>query len=469
MSTKKVYVLDTNVLLDNPDCLTDSFEENDLVIPLTVIEELDGLKKSPGEVGYCARQALRIIEQLRKDQNIHEGVQRNEDGGTLKVIPLTNEEKNSYNNLGYKLDKADDLIILTALKVQQDVGDLPCVLVSNDTSVRIKSSLLDIPAQFYKEGTVKKESLDYQGFKNVLLPLEFFGDIDDEGEFYAKRLPLKIDLSDIEEFLEEDVVINEFLLLSPEDSSIHKKKIKKLKAVYRYNGEKLVKKSLLSKDVYGGLSGKNLEQSCALDLLLDDSVKVVGLNGMSGSGKTILALGSALTKILKERDKDYEKLILLKPTVSVSDDIGFLPGNVEEKLSHYMGSYMDNFKILKKMETMTSKSTTMGYEELKEKEMLEIESISFLRGRSLNDCIIIVDEVQNLTQIVVKTILTRVGNNCKIIFLGDPEQIDRPFLSKYNNGLSYLIEKLRGQSFFGHVKFIHGVRSEVSRIAAELL
>ena len=203
-----------------------------------------------------------------------------------------------------------------------------------------------------------------------------------------------------------------------------KKETKKLKAVYRYNGQKLIKKSLQYKDVYGGVSGKNLEQSVALDILLDDKVKVVALNGPSGSGKTILSIATALTKIVKQKDTEYEKILLLKPTVSVSDDIGYLPGNVEDKLSHYMGSYMDNFKTLKKLETEHTKSSALTFEEMKKKSMLEIESISFIRGRSISDCLIIVDEVQNLTQNVIKTILTRVGNNCRVIFSGDYRQSD---------------------------------------------
>jgi PhoH-like ATPase len=470
--SKKIYVLDTNILLDNPDCLMESFDENDIVIPLTVIEELDNLKKSAGDTGFCARQALRNIEHLRKDMNIHEGVPRNEEGSTLKVVPLTEEERRHYNSMGFG-DKNDDLIILTALKVKTQ-SEIPVILISNDTSVRIKSSLIDVPPQLYKDGSVKKETLDFRGYKDVIIPLEFFGEYDEgKGEFVARRLPLKLDLEEIQDYLDDEgVLINQFLLLSPEEDPdvINKKASKKLKTVYRYDGEKLNKKSLQYKGVYGGLNGKNLEQSVALDVLLDDEVKVVALSGPSGSGKTILSIATCLTKMLKQKDTNYEKLILLKPTVSVSDDIGFLPGNVEEKLSHYMGSYMDNFKTLKKLENVATKASgSDSFEELKNKDMIEIESISFLRGRSLSDCLIIVDEVQNLSQTVIKTILTRVGNNCKIILLGDPDQIDRPFLSKHNNGLSYLIEKLKGQEFFAHVKFLHGVRSIVSKMSAELL
>ena len=477
---KKIYVLDTNVILENPDCVSESFEDNDLVIPLKVIEELDGLKKSQGDTGYCARQALRNIETIRGTNNIQDGVVRNEEGAKLRVVPLTSEDNAKIAGEGFHSNN-DDKIIFTAVKIKDSGCDEPVIFVSNDTSARIKASLMDIPSQFYKEGMVSKESVSYTGFRDVEMPLEFFGTVvedDNEQKFRGKRMPAKLLLDEVEEYVDiEDVVANEFLLFTPAESPlINKKERKKLKIVYRYNEGKLVKKSLDYKHnkpdylVYGGVGGKNLEQSVALDLLLDDDAKVVALTGPAGSGKTFCTIASCMTKLIG-KDKKYEKMILLKPTVSVSDEIGYLPGNVEEKLSHYLGSYMDNFKVLRKMEIEKSKTTSDEdkIEKMTENGKVEIESISFLRGRSLNDCLIVVDEVQNLSQNVIKTILTRVGENSKIIILGDPSQIDRPFLSKYNNGLSYAIEKLRGQEFFGHVKFIHGVRSIVSKVAAELL
>ena len=468
---KKIYVLDTNVILENPDCISDSFEDNDLVIPLKVVEELDGLKKSQGDTGYCARQALRNIEKARGQSNIQDGVVRNDEGAKLRVVPLTTEDSKKITGEGFDCNN-DDIIIFTALKIKNEGNDEPVVFISNDTSARIKASLMDIPSQFYKEGTVSKESLAYNGFRNIKMPLVFFGSVDeDQHKFRGKRMPSKLTLDEVEGYTDvADVVPNEFLLFSPEDNDYtNKKENKKLKSVYRFNENKLQKKSLIYSNVYGGIGGKNLEQSVALDLLLDDNVKVVALTGPAGSGKTFCTIASCMTKLVKE--KKYEKLILLKPTIGVSDEIGFLPGSVDDKLSHYMGSYNDNFKTLRKLEIEKSGSVSDEdkFEKLKEKGQLEVESISFLRGRSLADCLIVVDEVQNLSQTVIKTILTRVGENSKIIILGDPSQIDRPFLSKYNNGLSYAIEKLRGQEFFGHIKFIHGVRSIVSKVSAQLL
>jgi len=473
---KKIYVLDTNVLLDNPDAVIESFEENDVVLPLTVIEELDNLKKTIGDIGFCARQALRNIESCRKDGDVVMGVERNAEGGMLRVIPFSQDDNVLFKEKGLHAQKPDDYIVLTALKIKEQ-GETPTIFISNDTSARIKCSLLGVPAQFYKDGSVSKEALTYSGYRNIDVPIEFFGDIID-GVFSAKRLQLKIDIEELQQYVDViDVVPNEFLLLSPKDEEgiLDKKQIKKLKVVYRYVDDKispkLVRKNLSYKTIYGNISGKNLEQSVALDVLLDDSVKVVALTGPAGSGKTLLSTATCLTKMLKEKDTNYEKLILLKPTIAVGDDIGFLPGSIDEKLSHYMGSYADNFKTLRKLESVatniSSKADTL--DTLKSDGKVEVESISYIRGRSLSDCLIIVDEVQNIPQIVIKTILTRVGENCKIILLGDPSQIDRACLSKYNNGLSYAIEKLRGQSFFAHVKFIHGVRSEVSKCAADLL
>jgi len=469
---KKIYVLDTNVLLDDPDCVIYGFDENDIVIPLMVLEELDVIKKHVGDTGFCARQAMRNIDKIRNEQNITNKLVRNDLGGTLSVITLSKEEKERYNNDCLKLEKNDDLIILSALKVRDQNKDIPTVFVSNDISARIKSSLFDIPAQHYKDGAVTKETVNYKGYRYINLPISFFGSIKDD-KFTPRRMPQKITFEELAEFSELDnILTNEIILLTPEDNPYtSKNEKKKLKAVYRCENNELVKRTLQYKAVYGNVVGKNLEQSIALDFLLDDNIKVVALSGLAGAGKTFLSCVAVFTKLFLEKEHGYEKLILLKPTVSVSDDIGFLPGNVDEKLRNYMGSYMDNIKVLRKLHNNSSNaySADNTFDKMKEKGLIEIDSISFLRGRSLSDCLIIVDEVQNITNNVAKTILTRVGENCKIILLGDPSQIDRPYLSKYNNGLSYIIEKLKGQPFFAHVKFVNGVRSIVSKTSAELL
>jgi len=473
---KKIYVLDTNVLLEDPDCIIKGFEENDLVIPLTVTEELDNQKKGSDEIGYCARQTLRNIEAIRQNQNLNKWVERNEEGGRIKITCLTQAEKDRYNMMGFDMEKPDNVIITTAVKIKEKYPKEKVILISNDISVRIKSSLLDVPSQIFKESLVKEATLEFTGYRDIEMPVEFFGEFDEEtGKWSTRRALQKLPLEQLTKIKEiEHPVKNEFLLLSPDnkDDSFSKKERKKLKSVYRLEEDNILhKKNLIPKIVYGGISGKNLEQSVALDVLLDDAIKVVALSGPSGSGKTILSIAACLTKLLKEKNNNYEKLILLKPTVAVSDEMGFLPGSAEDKVSQYMGSYFDNFKTLRKLETIhTSSSGTQNtLEIMRENGIIEIESISYLRGRSLSDCLIIADETQNVTQIVIKTILTRVGENCKIILLGDTDQIDRPYLSKHNNGLSHAIERLKGQDFFAYVKFIHGVRSIVSKKSAELL
>jgi PhoH-like ATPase len=253
-----------------------------------------------------------------------------------------------------------------------------------------------------------------------------------------------------------------------------KAEVKRVKAVYRFKGSikkggVFVKRNLKFKDLYANISGKNLEQSCAIDLLMDDDVNVVSMRSPAGGGKTFLSLAVALTKLLKEKNNSYEKIIFLKPTVTVADDIGFLPGSAEDKLGPYMNSFMDNITTLKKMNTVKYKETSESYEQLVKDGKIEIECISFIRGRSFNDCIIISDENQNVDSGVIKTILSRVGHNCKIICLGDVDQIDVPYLNKYNNGLSHLIKKFKGQEVYGHISLNKCERSKVSELAGELL
>jgi PhoH-like ATPase len=221
------------------------------------------------------------------------------------------------------------------------------------------------------------------------------------------------------------------------------------------------------KQLYGGLVGKNLEQSCALDLLLDDDVKVVSIKSRAGGGKTIISLAGALQKVMK--DKKYDKIIFLKPTISAHEEIGFLKGTMEEKMRPFMSSFIDNINVLRKGEITSTRGSTYNFEEFLSKEIIEVENIGFIRGRSFNDCIIIADEMQNVGKSVMKTIMTRVGENCKIIILGDIEQIDPPYLSRSNNGLSHAIKNLRGNSFYGHVTLVRAERSVVADVAARCL
>lgn len=482
MSSKKNFILDTNILMDDPKCVLDAFDDNNIIIPLEVIQELDGIKKDKGNRGYSARAVLRTLDHIIGDKElaIH-GVERNDKGGLLRIIYLSKSDIERYTALGYKTDNNDDMIVLSALKIKEEEAKkkeaerIKTVFVSNDYAARIKSVTYDIATEVYKNTRIPDEFLEYNGYKTVIKPVSFFGNFTDANDFVQTTLPDSITKHAMK--LDEDVVPNEFILLEADQNDedfnrLSKNEVKKIKAVYRFKGclkkGKFVKRNLQFKDMYGNINGKNLEQSCAIDLLMDDDVNVVSMRSPAGGGKTFLSLAVALTKLLKEKNNNYEKIIFLKPTVTVAEEIGFLPGSAEEKLGPYMSSFVDNINTLKKMNNFKGE-TSDSYEQLIKDGRIEIECISFIRGRSFNDCIIISDENQNVDNGVIKTILSRVGHNCKIICLGDVDQIDAPYLSKQNNGLSHLIRKFKGQEVYGHISLVKCERSKVSELAGQLL
>jgi len=450
------------------------FDENNIIIPLAVIEELDNIKKESSQRGYAARQTLRNIDELRVDLDIQKGVKRNEKGGLLRVVILNKTEMDSYNKIGFRLDKQDDLIILTASKVKNEDTKIKTIIVSNDTALRIKSTLLDVPAEFYKDITIHKKFLDYNGYRTVVLPLNFFGEIavkeSGEEKWVPRELPPTMELEEVG-LSPDDINANEFILLECEnDDMLTKKESKQLKCVYRYKQGELHKRNMRFQGLYGNITGRSLEQSCALDLLMDDDVPVVSLKSMAGGGKTFCALSCALTKILKDKNRKYEKIIFLKPTVPIGNDIGFLPGTMYEKLTPYLSSFLDNINLLRKKEMTTTKSSSPdSFEDLLKNGIIEIESISFVRGRNFNNTIIIADEMQNIDSAICKTIMSRIGENCRIFCLGDVDQIDTSYLNSSNNGLAHLIRKFRGNELFGHVTMVKCERSAVAQLAAEIL
>jgi PhoH-like ATPase len=469
---KKNFVLDTNILITDPKCLIEAFDENDLIIPLAVIEEIDAIKKDSANRGYQAREAFRIIDELifsNDVKDIRKGIVRNEEGGVVKVMSLNDKDLKTLNDFNFSLDKKDDLIVLTALKCLKE-NDNPTIFVSNDTNARLKAVIHDLPTEIYKNSAIPSEVIEYNGYRTVYLPLSFFGSMD-EGKFekYEHQDVLYLDDVGLEE---GDIAPNEFVLIEVDDEDctdgLTNRDLKKLKKVYRYMDGMLVFRDLKFDKLFGNVVGKNLEQSVGMDILLDDSIKVVTLSSAAGTGKTFLSEACALTKLL-EKDSPYEKIILVKPVVSVANEMGYLPGDASSKLEPFIKSYLDNFETLRKMHHEGHKESTKSFEELVEEGKIEIEAISYIRGRSFSNAILIIDELQNCDAGTVKTILSRVGHSCRVFALGDPSQIDQSYLSKNNNGLSHLIKKFRGQEFYGHISFIRCVRGEVAEAAAELL
>jgi len=465
---KKNFVLDTNILITNPKCITESFDDNDIVIPLTVIEELDQLKNKE-QVGYYAREALRNIEKVRQSLDISKGVERNSKGGLLRIITIRDKEEELQESAKVlNTGIADNRIILTAFYLSKSETDKETILISNDCNARIKASFLQINAERYKDNIVPEEYLSYTGLRTIHLPIECFGTMK-EKEFFPNPIAQELGMGD---FLEYDIYENEFVLfdLEPQDQKeykLTKKQLKMIKGVYRRK-DNILQLCELDQHVYGNIKGRNLEQSSAMNLLLDPDVQIITLKGPAGTGKTIASLACSLEQVILEGR--YDKIVFLKPIVTAHEEIGYLKGSMVEKLQPYMGSFIDNINVLKKHQTVHAKETNNNdFEKLLKDGVVEVENIGFLRGRSISDSLIILDEAQNISKSVAKTVVSRVGVNSKIIILGDDSQIDAKHLSREDNGLSHIINKLRGESVYGHITLEKCERSEVSALAGAKL
>ena len=433
---KKTYVLDTNVILSDPNAIY-KFEDNDIVLPTVVIQEIDSKKKLMDEVGRNARHFSRMMDELRENGKLTDGIElRN--GGTIKALshPLTSPAFDSFIN-----NENDNAIIAVAKKLTDD--GLNVILVSKDVLVRVKSDTLDVAAEDYlNDKVVTSDSDKYTGYSTHYVESHIINQL-----FNLKRL---------DKFKEIDMRENEFLVLKSFDG--------KQSALVRYNNGYL--KPLYSYNEEGstfGLMAKNVEQRMALDLLLDPNVPLVTLTGKAGTGKTLLTIAAGLQKVAEEQE--YTRMIVGRPVVPMGNDIGFLPGEKEDKLRPWMQPIYDNLEYLFSAKNEDELNNILqGYED-----MVKVEALTYIRGRSIPNQWIVIDEAQNLTQHEVKTILTRVGENTKVVLVGDPDQIDHPYLDAFSNGLTYAIEKLKDLKESGHVTLHRGERSDLAQICADLL
>jgi len=422
---KKSFILDTNVLLTQPDSIF-MFEDNDVVIPISVIEELDRFKKEMSETGRNSREFARIIDRLREKGRLSEGVPLHED---------REESGRLFIHLGLEivpehLEKSTDNQILSVASLFHRRGH-PTILVTRDANLRIKADAFGIEAQDFKSERISSSDDAYSGVRQI--------DLDDfEIESFLKRPHKNLDLHP-----------NEFVVVR---SEYHQELCRYDPHSYR------LKRIHLPKDVWG-IKPRNPEQLMALAALLDDRIKLVTMSGCAGTGKTLLAIAAGLHKTTD--DNVYKKLVVARPIFPMGRDIGFLPGDLTEKLSPWMQPIFDNLETL-----LGPKSS---YQELINQGLLQVEPLTYIRGRSLPNIYFIVDEAQNLTPHEVKTILTRAGDNTKIILTGDPEQIDSPHLDATSNGLSYVIEKFKDEQIAAHVQLVKGERSELATIASKLL
>lgn len=437
---KKIYVLDTNVLLYDPQALS-KFEDNSIIIPITVIEEIDRFKKDMNETGRNARQVSRLMDALRKEGSLSEGIKL-ESGGLLR-IEIYEEQVMKRLPPELREERGDNRILAVAVDLMESESD-PVILVTKDTNLRIKADALGLSAEDYESDKVAIDDL-YSGVTDLSVAADVVDRFYNEGgiEPQGELLP------------------NEYVTLTESGNPSHS-------AIGRYDvsANKIVPLNAAGKEGVWSLFPRNREQSFALDALLDDNVKIVTLVGKAGTGKTLLAIAAGLHKTAEENV--YNRLLVSRPVFPMGRDLGFLPGDIEEKLTPWMQPIFDNVELLLSGQE-NEKRHSKGYKELMAMGILDIEPLTYIRGRSIPNQYLIVDEAQNLTPHEIKTIVTRAGEGTKIVLTGDPYQIDNPYVDAESNGLTYVVERFKAHPIAAHITMTKGERSELAELAANLL
>ncbi len=437
----KFFVLDTNVLLHNADSIH-SFEDNIVLLPMSVIEELDRFKSQNDELGRNARMVIRELDRLRVNGNLREGV-ATEHGGVLKIIM----EHNEKDRTGMDMQVADNRILSVAYNLVQQGEKV--IFISKDINARLKADAMGIETMDFEKQKVNFDTM-YCGQCEREVP----GSVIDQ--FYKDR-SLVLD--------GPDVMPNEFVMLHDEADSKHT-------ALGRINGKGVLVPLYKEYDEAWKVRARSKEQRMALELLLDPEVMLVTLMGQAGTGKTLLALAAALECTL--RNQRYDKILVSRPIIPLGKDIGFLPGDKDEKLAHWMQPIFDNLAYLMKDDSKKGKGDDEQpardqVESLLSNKLLEMEALTYIRGRSIPRQYVIVDEAQNLTPHEVKTIISRAGEGTKMVLTGDPYQIDNPYLDSSSNGLAYTAERLKTHPLHGHVTLTKSERSHLAGVAADYL
>jgi PhoH-like ATPase len=441
---KKNFVLDTNVLLHDPRSIF-GFDDNDVVIPIHVIEEIDNFKRDLSTLGRNARQVSRYLDEFRAQGKLGEGVAIAPDKGRIRVL-LADPKAHHRSVDGHS---TDDKILMVALELLEREKVKPTVFVTKDTNLRIRADALGLHAVDY----------DVEGLAAL-------------DELWSGVCELEVDAAAVNDFYANGAIAwatgereapppNAFVVLRDKANPQHS-------AVAKYSAAKqtLVQLIKTPKEGVWGIRPRNKEQSFALDLLLNDEVRLVTIVGKAGTGKTLLAIAAGLQKTME--DGVYQKLLVSRPIFPLGRDIGYLPGSIEEKLNPWMQPIFDNVEYLMNL-SRSDKKAGRGYHELLDLGILEIEPLTYIRGRSIPNQFIIVDEAQNLTPHEVKTIITRVGDGTKIVLTGDPYQIDNPYVDQTNNGLIHVVNRFKQERLAGHVTLSKGERSPLAELAANLL
>jgi len=437
---KKLFVLDTSVLLFDHNSIT-NFQNNDVAIPITVLEELDNFKIGNETKNYEAREVIRFLDKISNNSELNKWINLGQGKGSLKIVMHTNHLETNAE-LIYGKEKNDHKILNAALALKQHNKKCSVILVTKDINLRLKAKAIGLQAEDYKTGKVKDVTNLSKGF-----PI-----INNFEEETIKKLYQENHIKE-DGLLGDNKLSNGYYILNNGKASI----------LARYNEENDEIERVEKKYAYG-IKPKNAEQTFAINALLNEDIKLVALQGVAGTGKTLLALASAL-----EQKNKYNQIILARPVIPLSNrEIGFLPGNADDKISPYMQPLWDNLLFIKN-QFKTNEKKNKSIDELEHSGKLAITALAFIRGRSLSNIIFIIDEAQNLTPHEIKTIITRAGENTKVIFTGDINQIDTPYMDEQSNGLTYLIDRLKGNKLFAHIKLEKGERSELANLANELL
>lgn len=440
-STKKIFVLDTNVLLHDYNCL-EHFEENDIVIPITVLEELDKFKKGNEQINFNARELVRELDVLAGNGLFNGGVSLGKGRGKLSI--KTGKAFHEILRNSFDTEKPDHQILNIAYDTFISNPGNSVIFVSKDINLRMKAKSIGLMAQDYKSDKVTDLTPIYKDIDTIN---DF--SIDLINELYQK--PEGLPLEKLK--LKTQPIYNDYFILKNENASI---------LVYYNPFNNMV--SRVEKQKIFGIEPRNAEQTYALDALMRPEIELIGLTGKAGTGKTLLALAAALQQL-----DQYDQILLARPIVPLSNrDLGFLPGTINDKIAPYMQPLYDNLSFIKHRFKPQSKEATL-LDDLVKNEKLVISPLAYIRGRSLSNIFFIIDEAQNLTPHEVKTIITRAGEGTKLVFTGDIHQIDSPYLDSQSNGLSYMSNKMKGQKLFTHVNLVKGERSHLAEIASNLL
>ncbi len=438
LSRVKNYILDTNVLLHDPNSLL-SFQENNVLIPIEVIEEIDRFKRESSELGQNARAVSRMLDGLRIKGRLSEGVVLST-GGQLRIIF---NDKNGSGTLHFGNNTVDSRIVALALAVHKIDPKTPTILVSKDINLRIKADALGLQAEDYETDRIFLKDL-YTGMIEKQVSAEKMSQFRANGELELNSGAIYCP--------------NEYCTLI-EETNLKRTALTKVDST----GTKLIP-IIDSREGVWGIKPRNREQHFAFDSLLDDRIKLVTLMGKAGTGKTLMAMAAGLKQTVL--DREFRRLVVARPTISMGKELGFLPGSLEEKLTPWMQPIHDTLELLGDL--------NMGQEHRRSNDLIRsgviaVEALSYIRGRSIANQFMVIDEAQNLTPLEVKTIVTRVGHGTKIVFTGDPYQIDNPYVDSASNGFNYIVSKFRSEPMAAHIELQKGERSALAELAANIL